>query len=139
MCCLLLPRPDVGSRGYNLIISKPWINAVYDTKLGDFKLITWAEKVGLLNAPPPPPPAASAAPKAPPSSQQPPQQPSEGQPVSGGSGKPGDRGQGGQKPGGLVEVLARINSKMDLSADVRLGRMNLVVADAMLLVPEEIR
>eukprot|EP00198_Chlamydomonas_reinhardtii_P000166 XP_001689501.1 hypothetical protein CHLREDRAFT_195861 [Chlamydomonas reinhardtii] len=128
-----------GSRGYNLIISKPWINAVYDTKLGDFKLITWAEKVGLLNAPPPPPPAASAAPKAPPSSQQPPQQPSEGQPVSGGSGKPGDRGQGGQKPGGLVEVLARINSKMDLSADVRLGRMNLVVADAMLLVPEEIR
>ncbi|KAG2447227.1 hypothetical protein HYH02_007967 [Chlamydomonas schloesseri] len=134
-----------GSRGFNLIISKPWINAIYDTRVGDFKLITWAEKVGLLNAPPPPPS----------SSQQPSrQQPHQGQAAAGSSassgaasaaasaaahGKPGDQGPGAQKPGGLVEVLGRINSKMDLSADVRLGRLNLVVADAMLLVPEEVR
>ncbi|KAG2444488.1 hypothetical protein HXX76_001238 [Chlamydomonas incerta] len=137
-----------GSRGFNLIISKPWINAIYDTKLGDFKLITWAERVGLLNAPPPPPPprpqpAAAAASKAPPpqpSHQNDPQ----AQAAPGGSqaaAKPGGAPPQAppRPPGGLVEVLGRINSKMDLSADVRLGRLNLVVADAMLLVPEEVR
>lgn len=42
-------------------------------------------------------------------------------------------------PGRLIEVLGRINSKMEINADVRLGRMNLVVTDGLLLVPEEIR
>ncbi|GFR50831.1 hypothetical protein Agub_g13104 [Astrephomene gubernaculifera] len=108
-----------GNSGFNLVISKPWINAIYDPRVSDFKLITFAEKVGLLNAPPPPPRRQS-------SQQQ--QQPAAGNGSGNGSGN-----------SRLVQALARVNSKMGFNADVRLGGVNLVVADGMLLVAEEVR
>ncbi len=178
--CPLLPP---GSGSFNIVISKPWINAVYDTKQSDFKLVTWMERAGILTPAPDPEPQPAAA-----GTQQPQQQTQQPQtasaatatgttaapdpaPASSGSDplqeqdeqqqqqqqqgtRPGeDRSNNGSgsgnsssgsstspsQPTRLVDILARINSKMDITVDVRVGRVLWLVADGMLLVPEEIR
>ncbi|KXZ42644.1 hypothetical protein GPECTOR_128g547 [Gonium pectorale] len=137
-----------GSGDYNLVISKPWINAQYDPRLSDFKLLAWAEKAGLLGEPQPPPAVAReqrqrALQRGPAQGQVPPPAspgaPPPSEPQAPPPPSPQQQKQQQKQPGGMAAVLARINSKMDFNADVRLGRAAVVVADGMLLVPVEIR
>ncbi|GLI61243.1 hypothetical protein VaNZ11_003544 [Volvox africanus] len=144
-----------GSGSYNVVIAKPWINAVYDARLSEFKLVNFLEKVGLLK--PPERLVPTEQPKSQTDSQNQQQQQQQQQQermlqedcgkqgAAGAQGQAAHERQGQQQQkqqrhsGKLIEVLCRVNSKMEMNADVRVGRLSLVVADGMLLVPEEVR
>ncbi|GIL73696.1 hypothetical protein Vretimale_5407 [Volvox reticuliferus] len=134
-----------GSGSYNVVICKPWINAIYDARISDFKLVHFLEKVGFLRAPEP----LSAGEQQQQQTDHPHHQ--QQQMLQDGWDKPGAAGPQGQPAqdrqkqkqqkhsGKLIEALGRVNSKMEMNADLRIGRMNLVVTDGLLLVPEEVR
>lgn len=158
-----------GSKPFSVIVSKPWLNAVYDARRSDFKLIAWAEDAGILTPPPPLPPTTPAPPAAGaaglraappaagagashPAAPTPPADTDAGVALRGAAAAPpppppsapaaGGRSVGPAAevpPGNVAAMLARVNAKMGLSADVCVGRASVMVAEGMLLVPQEVR
>ncbi|MEW5297376.1 MAG: hypothetical protein WDW36_000589 [Sanguina aurantia] len=51
----------------SVVVTKPLLNCIYDTKAKDFKVIKWLEASGLMDAPPPPTPLGDMQQQHPPS------------------------------------------------------------------------
>jgi hypothetical protein len=63
-----------------VVVAKPWINAVYDAKIEDFRLVHWFQRAGLLSQPEQPRPPRQ--PSQPGAAQAAPPRPGGGQPGS---------------------------------------------------------